>query len=92
MAAVWIAACADLGYIASKYGSYCPDTSDEEEYTDPPMPYIRCEHVSSVANGGRCNLLPCLFRFGFWPKAGKETVGEAFWQMIALGLRAHNGA
>ena len=57
------------------------------------MPYIRCEHGSSVANGKPIRpTTEWSIGVGLWLEAGQETVREAFRQMIALGLGPHNGA
>ena len=57
------------------------------------MPYIRCEHGSSVANGKPIRpTTEWSIGVGLWLEAGQETLCEAFWQLIALGLGPHNGA
>ena len=50
LATVWVARCADLEKVTDDSLEHRSDTCDEEDYSDPPMPNIRCEHGSIVAS------------------------------------------
>ena len=50
LATVWVARCTDLEKVTDDSLEHGSDTCDEEDYSDLPMPNIRCEHGSIVAS------------------------------------------
>jgi hypothetical protein len=78
----------DLDHISNYQLEHGSDTCDEEDYANPPMPYVCCQHAfqRSRKEAGEGILRRSVGSIYVVAKALHEALGKAFGELIARGF------